>query len=241
VTTAKPVLTWSTADKDADKVTVDVYFSDTEASVTAKAASAKVLSASSAKSYALTTYLTPGKTYYWTVAPFDGNDTGTCLNGTFTFTVSATAHVNHPPIISLPAKVPDATVGKEYKLSVVAADQDAGTTLTFSLGTGAPVGMSISNNGQITWTPTKSQTGTFTFSVIVNDGEYSANTPVTLKVNKASEANLGSMMLPILLILILLILAIVLLAMSMRKTPVDEGEEEEGEEEGEEKVGGEEE
>jgi hypothetical protein len=240
VTTAKPVLTWSTADKDADLVTVDVYFSDTEPVVTARAASAKVLSASNAKTYAFTTYLVPGKKYYWTAVPFDGNDTGTCLNGTFSFTVAATAHVNHPPTITLPAKVPSATTGKDYKLTMVGSDQDAGTTLTYWL-TGAPAGMSISNTGQITWKPTKSQTGTFTFSVVVNDGEYSANTPVTVKVNKASEANLGSMMLPILLILILLILAIVLLAMSMRKTPVDEGEEEEGEEEGEEKVGGEEE
>ena len=240
VATAKPTLTWTTADKDADKVTVDVYFSNTEANVNNKAAAAKVLSASAAKTYTPTAYLTPGTKYYWTVIPFDGNDTGACLNGTFNFTVSASAKVNHAPTISPPAKVPDATSGKDYKLTVAGADQDTGTTFTYTL-TGAPAGMSISNAGLITWKPTKDQakTGTFTFSVVVSDGEFSANTPVTVKVKKAADTGLGAMMVPILLILIIVIIIIVLLAVSMRKKPTDKDEDEEDEEE--EKVAGEEE
>ena len=240
VATAKPTLTWTTADKDADKVTVDVYFSNTEANVNNKAAAAKVLSASAAKTYTPTAYLTPGTKYYWTVIPFDGNDTGACLNGTFNFTVSASAKVNHAPTISPPAKVPDATTGKDYKLTVTGTDQDTGTTFTYTL-TGAPAGMSISNAGLITWKPTKDQakTGTFTFSVVVSDGEFSANTPVTVKVKKAADTGLGAMMVPILLILIIVIIIIVLLAVSMRKKPTDKDEDEEDEEE--EKVAGEEE
>ena len=230
--TAKPTLTWSTLDKDLDAVTVDVYVSDVEASVNTKAASAKVLSASKVKTYSYTTYLIPGKKYFWTVIPFDGNDTGACLNGTFNFTVSASAKVNHAPTITPPAKVPDATTGKTYKLTVAGADQDAGTTLTYSL-TGAPTGMSISNSGQITWKPTKSQTGPFTFNVVVSDGEFSASTPVTLKVKKAQEATMSSYIVPILLILVLVIAAIVLLAVSMRKKPADKEEDEEDKEEAE--------
>jgi hypothetical protein len=242
VATAKPVLTWTTADKDADKVTVDVYFSNTEANVNNKAAAAKVLSASAAKTYTPTAYLTPGTKYYWTAIPFDGNDTGASLNGTFNFTVSASAKVNHAPTISPPAKVPDATSGKDYKLTVAGADQDTGTTFTYTL-TGAPAGMSISNAGLITWKPTKDQakTGTFTFSVVVSDGEFTATTPVTVKVKKAADTGLGAMMIPILLILIIVIIIVVLLAVSMRKKPSGKGKDEDEEGEDEDKVGDEEE
>ncbi len=229
ITTAKPILSWSTTDKDLDPVKVDVYFSDTAANVNNKVASAKILSASALKTYAFTAYQIPGKKYYWTVIPSDGTDTGTCLNGTFNFTVSATAKVNHAPTIAPPFKVPGATTGKNYKLTVAGADQDAATTLTYSL-TGAPAGMAISNAGQITWKPTKSQTGTFNFNVVVSDGEFTASTPVTLKVKKAQEATLASMIVPILLILVLVIVAIALLAVSMRKKPADEGEEEDADE-----------
>jgi hypothetical protein len=226
ITTAKPILSWSTADKDLDPVKVDVYFSDTEATVTNKVASAKVLSASSLNTYAFTTYQTPGKKYFWTVIPTDGTDTGTCLNGTFSFTVSATAKVNHAPTIAPPTKVPGATTGKNYKLTVAGADQDAGTTLTYTV-TGAPAGMAISNAGQITWKPTKSQTGTFSFNVVVSDGEFTASTQVTVKVKKAQEATMASYIVPILLILVLVIVAVLLLAMSMRKKPAEESDDEE--------------
>ena len=237
--TAKPTLTWTTADKDGDAVSVDVYFSDIAANVNNKAAAAKVLSASTAKTYAFTTYLVPAKMYYWTAIPFDGNDTGGCLNGTVNFTVAATAKVNHRPTITPPAKVPDATATKDYTLTVTGADQDTGTTFTYSL-TGAPAGMSISNAGLITWKPTKDQakTGTFTFSVVVSDSEFTASTPVTVKVKKAPETGLGAMMIPILLIIVIVIIIIVLLAVSMRKKPADKDEDEEDEDE--EKVGEEE-
>jgi flagellar biosynthesis/type III secretory pathway M-ring protein FliF/YscJ len=91
--------------------------------------------------------------------------------------------------------------------------------------------MTIDNTGKITWKPSKSQSGTVTFNVVVSDGEFSASTPVTVKVKKAQEATFASMMLPILLILIIVVAAIVLLALAMRKKPSDKDEDEDDEEE----------
>ncbi len=231
VTTAKPTLRWSTSDPDGDTVKIDLYVSVIKASVDKQLATARLLTSSNATSYKYLQYLDLGETYYWTVIPHDGTDAGVCLNGTFAFSVSTSAKINHPPTITGPTKVPTATTGKNYKLTVAGSDPDAGTTLAYTL-TGAPAGMVISNTGEITWKPTKSQSGTHTFNVAVSDGEYSASTPVTLKVKKAPQgATLASMMVPILLILLLIVAAIVLLAVSMRKTPAVEGDEEDADEE----------
>ena len=236
VNVARPTLLWSVYDLDSDPITVNVYLSDSKTDVDGKVTAAKVLSNTNVTTYIPTQYLTPGRTYYWTVIPKDPTETGTFANGTANFTVSSSAKVNHAPTITSPTKVKDATVGKTYTLTVTGSDQDAGTTLTYSL-TGAPSGMTIDpSSGQITWKPTKSQTGTFTFNVGVSDGEYKASAPVTFKVNKAPTASLGSMIVPILLILIIVIIAIVLLAVAMRKKPSgkDEEEETEGKDEDEE-------
>ena len=230
VSTAKPTLTWSTYDRDGDVVKVDLYVSDVKSNVDGKVLAAKVLTNSNATVYKYIQYLTPGKTYYWTVVPHDGTIAGICANGTFGFTVSTSAKVNHAPTITPPAKVKDAPIGKTYKMTVTGVDQDTGTSLTYSL-TGQPTGMSVSpSTGEINWKPTKAQKGTHTFNVVVSDGEFSATTSVTVKVTKAQEGATGSMLVPILVILILVILIIVILAASMGKKK-DDGNADEGSDE----------
>jgi hypothetical protein len=227
VLTAKPTLTWLTADPDGDAVKVDLYVSNIKASVDNKLTTVRVLSGSNATSYKYLQYLVVGETYFWTVIPHDGTDAGVCLNGTFAFSISTTVKINHPPTITAPTNVPDATTGKSYTLTVAGSDQDAGAVLTYSL-VGNPAGMTIDNTGKITWTPTKSQSGSFTFDVLVSDGEFPAHTSVTVKVKKAPEkASLGSMMVPLLLIILLVVAAIVLLALAMRKKTADKDEDEE--------------
>jgi hypothetical protein len=227
VLTAKPTLTWLTADPNGDAVKVDLYVSNIKASVDNKLTTVRVLSGSNATSYKYLQYLVVGETYYWTVIPNDGTDAGVCLNGTFAFSIATSVKINHAPTITGPSGVSGITTGKNFQMIVTGADQDPGTTLTYTL-TGAPAGMAIDNAGKITWKPTKSQSGRFTFNVVVSDGEYTTSAPVTLTVEKAAEkATLGSMMVPLLLIIILVVAAIVLLAVSMGKksSGKDEGEE----------------
>ncbi|MEM7167154.1 MAG: putative Ig domain-containing protein, partial [Planctomycetota bacterium] len=56
----------------------------------------------------------------------------------------------------------------EYTYLVGATDPDAGDTLDYSLPT-KPAGAAIDTNGEVTWTPTTAQMGTFQFVVRVDD------------------------------------------------------------------------
>jgi uncharacterized repeat protein (TIGR01451 family) len=63
---------------------------------------------------------------------------------------------NHPPSIS-PIANQTTDAGSVVSVTVQATDPDAGDTLTFSLGPGAPAGSGISPSGLFSWTPTQAQ------------------------------------------------------------------------------------
>ena len=77
---------------------------------------------------------------------------------------------NHPPLIS---PIPNQTVDEGVKLTVQAAatDPDAGQTVTYSLGPGAPSGAAIDpNTGLFTWTPDPyDSTGNYSLTVVATD------------------------------------------------------------------------
>ena len=92
--------------------------------------------------------------------------------------------VNSSPLID-PIPLQKASETNLFQYQVVATDPDIPSqSLTYGLS-GAPAGMTIySSTGLISWTPTTSQIGTFTFSVVVTDGVNSTSTPVTITVYK---------------------------------------------------------
>src|SRR5262249_41656766 len=69
--------------------------------------------------------------------------------------------------------IPDRSTapGKKIAIQVTASDPDAGQSLTFSLGKGAPPGASVDRRtGVLTWTPTTPQAGhSYTFPIVVTD------------------------------------------------------------------------
>ncbi len=77
---------------------------------------------------------------------------------------------NLPPIL---APIPNQNVYANTLLTFTASATEPDPppeTLTFSLGSGAPAGASITSGGLFTWTPTAAQApGTYTLSVIVTD------------------------------------------------------------------------
>ena len=84
---------------------------------------------------------------------------------------------NAPPVLDY---IEPQSVNELDTLSftATASDDDAGDTLTFSLGTGAPTGASIMSGGAFSWTPDQSQDGDHSITVQVSDGRGGTDSQV---------------------------------------------------------------
>lgn len=76
--------------------------------------------------------------------------------------------VNKPPYFS-PVTCGGATAGDAYTCTVAAADDDAGDTLTYSIGGGAPAWLSISAAGEISGTPPAGSSAVSSLIITVTD------------------------------------------------------------------------
>ncbi|MEM8912141.1 MAG: putative Ig domain-containing protein, partial [Planctomycetota bacterium] len=140
--------------------------------------------------------ITPAGVFTWTPGENDGG-------GTFDFTVSVTdgqanvssssitvtvVETNDPPVVTT---IGSQTIGEHRLLAFTASATDAdlpAQSLTFSLGTNAPGGATITPEGQFTWTPTEADGGTnFTFDVIVNDGSLESRQQILITVDETNE------------------------------------------------------
>ncbi len=93
---------------------------------------------------------------------------------------------SYPDITSTPAT--EALAEYQYTYQVIATDAD-GDALTFGLAA-APTGMSIDDNGLVSWTPAAEQVGSHTVEVYAGDGTGRAVQTYQLRVEEAS-AELG--------------------------------------------------
>ena len=101
--------------------------------------------------------------------------------------------VNTPPVLD---PIGDKTVNELSTLSFTATASDPEVppqTLTFSLGTGAPSGASITGGGAFTWTPTEAQgPDSYVIRIIVSDGlleDYEDITVTVYEVNQSPVLN----------------------------------------------------
>jgi hypothetical protein len=177
-----PGLSWSGKDDDNDALEYDVYLGLDQSKVAVRDVSMR-----RASGITVTTYQAPalqkGSTYYWTVVPNDKEGPGECPSGVWAFTISDTAVVNNPPVITS-TPVTKGTVGKQYRYDVHATDKDAGDTLTYLLEK-APPTMSIDRlTGVITWVPAPVNVGTVLVIVSVTDGKAFAEQSFTIAVTK---------------------------------------------------------
>jgi hypothetical protein len=99
---------------------------------------------------------------------------------------------NTPPTVTAPA---NATVNEGVLLSytVTATDPDAGQTLTWTLGAGAPTGAAINaSTGAFTWTPSEAQgPGTYPITYTATDDgtpSFSGSASNTVTVNEVNQA-----------------------------------------------------
>src|SRR5690606_39579039 len=83
--------------------------------------------------------------------------------------------------------------GSPLSFTATATDSDRpARTLAFSVGGTAPVGAaSDATTGVLTWTPTEDQ-GSCSIEVIVSDGELTDSETITVTVNEANVAQIGT-------------------------------------------------
>ena len=95
--------------------------------------------------------LKPGD-YSATVLMTQANDPDVKIDSKLKVTIKKS---NAPPKITLQATA-IVVLGNEFTTTATASDEDAGDTLAFSLGSGAPEGLVVdSKTGQLKWTPPK--------------------------------------------------------------------------------------
>ena len=125
----------------------------------------------------------PG-TYTFDVVVSDGEATDS-------ETISVTVNeVNVAPVL---AAIGNKSVNEHATLTFTASATDAdlpADTLTYSLAGNVPTGASIdASSGVFTWTPTEDQnSGTYTFNVVVSDGEATDSETITVTVNEVNIA-----------------------------------------------------
>jgi VCBS repeat-containing protein len=107
-----------------------------------------------------------------TVNVADGGEDGATPDSQ-TFAIGVTPVNDAPVITALPSA--NATEDVAYTFTVTVSDPDD-TSWTFSLS-GAPIGMSIDANGEISWTPVEGDTTSGSVTVMVADGGEDSAAP----------------------------------------------------------------
>ena len=100
-----------------------------------------------------------------------------------------TMHVNRTPQIDeVPPKTVDENVVLEFQLTGYDPDSEDEGKLTFS-AENLPEGATLdAQTGQIQWTPTYDQSGEYTVTYSITDGEYSHSSTATITVNHINRA-----------------------------------------------------
>jgi hypothetical protein len=105
-------------------------------------------------------------------------------------TKSVTVHVDKPTQPPSLAQIKDWTINDETLLTFKANATDPNippATLTFALGSLAPLGASISLDGVFYWTPTEVQGGLYQFTVTVSNGALTDSKIVTVTVVEVEQ------------------------------------------------------
>jgi hypothetical protein len=224
------VLEWVGTDPEEETLIYDVYLHENQAYVAGFREEALILSGYEGDSITLNT-LDQGKTYYWTVLPFDSGTFGTCESGVKSF------KVNYKPLIS-PIESQEARTGEEFSLKVSASDQDAedAGNLIYTL-ISAPTGMTIKEDtGTIKWKPSSSQEDIHVVTVEVSDGVETTTETFDIEVLKGEEAGFPLALFIGIGAAFLIAIIVILVFLLMRNTKDKTCEEEEEADEESEKI-----
>jgi len=154
--------------------------------------------------------LEKGKTYYWTVIPFDQCTFGSCCDGI------REVRINSPPQLpSIPAQ--KAKTEEEFSLKVMGSDSDPEdyVNLAYSIVDG-PEGLVIHDTtGTIKWKPRDDQVGDHRVIVSLSDGIDENEVSFNIVVTEAEAENDGSIVL-IAGMTVLMILFMIIIILQIR-------------------------
>jgi len=174
-------LEWSASDPDNDDLTFDIYMGENKAFVSVLNEEASFLRKYNGTRLEITG-LEQGKTYYWTVIPFDSSSYGTCSDNIRSF------RLNSPPLFK-DVEGQQIKANHEFRMIMKVTDNDPEDkgNLRFSLE-GAPTGMSIDEDiGMILWTPADDQVMLYKVKVIVKDSTETSDILLTIEVLEGDQ------------------------------------------------------
>jgi len=178
------LLEWEGSDPEDEQLTYDIFLHPTQAFVEGWRDEALYLEDHEGINLTVTG-LEQGRTYYWTVRPFDTGSYGICTSGVQSF------RVNFKPTFKDVLEVETAHAGSEFKLKITASDRDPEDppNLRFSL-IESPEGMTINvETGMIRWTPTEDQVRLHLVTVLVTDGIDTNTVDFDIEVKEASSSS----------------------------------------------------
>ncbi|MDG6226146.1 MAG: putative Ig domain-containing protein [Candidatus Thermoplasmatota archaeon] len=212
-------LEWKGVDPENDALTYTIYLHEDRDLVEGRRADA-IHSDDHSGEVLNVTGLEQGKTYYWTVIPFDRCTYGTCEHGVSSF------KVNNAPTIE---RIRDqkAEVKKSYHYTMAGEDADTeDDELVFTLKDG-PAGMEVSEeDGSITWTPYAHQLGDHTVRVSISDGIDETEMSFRITVIEGDSILGSPLMIAGMVVLGIMLLAVIVLQIMIltRKRRVSTGE-----------------
>jgi titin len=130
------------------------------------------------------TNLTPNSNYTYKVSAINGLGPGSSSNESSGTPTEAPEELEIKPLSRL-------TIDEGKRLAfIVGITDNSLSDVRFSLASNAPSGASInSSSGSFTWTPSQTQSGTFTFDVIAKSGSLEDRQSVTITVNDVPETS----------------------------------------------------
>jgi len=217
-------LSWNGIDVEGDNITYSVYVSGNKFHIENREMVAQIADAVSGNGITLSD-LKAGRTYYWTVIPWDGYRNGTCRDGVMSFVTNAPPEID--PVGSIVIEA-----GERISVDINATDPDE-YAVTFTLVLVDQVrGMFLnSDTGMFIWTPEGTQTGTFTVTVQASDGIDASfmNFTITVTERRGEKKDEGGMS-PFLVIslvgaAVILLIAILLVLLLLVRRKKGGGEE----------------
>lgn len=220
-------LSWQGSDPENEIISYTIYIHESQAFVEGRRDEAIFVEDHPENSINVTN-LEPGKTYFWTVIPFDQCTYGTCSDGVGSF------KLNHPPVVTeIQNQIIKAGKELNYMVRATDADTEDSGSFIFSIEEG-PEGMEIGEDtGRIKWRPEDDQVGSHRIIVGIWDGTEKTIVSFFIEVEEGEEDSSSMTFIIIIAVIVIVVILVIIAILFLLKKNRNKGEKEEKEEDDE--------